>query len=141
MSLTRTQARDEIFAVAQSAIIAYDGAFKIIWHDADDVNRPKTSQPWAEVSLYHIGSYQATMGDAGNRTFRRHGFVEILVYTPEGDGLTLADALAIVAQDALEGVTTPGGVIFRNAGASEAGKSGISRVTNVRADFEYDQIK
>lgn len=142
MSLTRTQARDEMMAVVNTALTGYDANFKIQWADDDSERRPKGRDPFAEVGVYHTAGHQATMGTvATGRTFRRYGYIEVLVHTPEGDGFTLADELATIVHDALEGITTSGGVIFRNVRAVEEGKSGSSNVTNVTADFEYDQIK
>jgi len=141
MSLTRAEARDEMLAVVNTALTTYDAGFKVIWYDDDSKKRDKGREARAEVGVYHTAGGQATMGEKNNRTFRRYGYVEVLVYTPEGDGLTLADELATIVHDAFEGVTTTGGVIFRNVRATEDGKSGTSRITNVSADFEYDQIK
>jgi len=121
---------------------AYDPDFVIQWYDDDREGRPSGRIPHAEIGVYHTAGGQVTMGNKStNRTFRRYGYLEVLVRTPEGDGLTLADELATIVHDALEGVTTPGGVIFRNVRGTEEGKSGSFRTTNVSADFEYDQIK
>lgn len=142
MSLTRAEARDEMLAVVNTALTSYDASFPVQWYDDDSEKPPKTRDAFAEVGVYHTAGHQATMGTvATGRTFRRYGYLEVLVHTPEGDGLTLADELATIVHDALEGITTSGGVIFRNVRAVEEGKSGSFRVTNVTADFEYDQIK
>lgn len=142
MSLTRTEARDEMLAVVNTALTGYDASFPVQWYDDDSKKPPKNRNAFAEVGVYHTAGGQATMGSTSTgRTFRRFGYLEVLVHTPEGDGLTLADELATIVHDALEGVTTIDGVIFRNVRATEEGKSGSFRVTNVSADFEYDQIK
>lgn len=142
MSLTRVQARDEMLAVINTALTSYDTGFPVEWYDDDSAKRPTNRQAYASVGVYHVSGRQVTMGTvATGRTFRRYGYLEVLVHTPEGDGLTLADKLAMIVQDALEGATTAGGVIFRNTQATEGGKSGSFRVTNISADFEYDQIK
>lgn len=141
-SLTRTEARDDMMAVVNTALTGYDANFNIQWADDDSEKRPKDRTAFAEVGVYHTAGHQATMGTvATGRTFRRYGYLEVLVHTPEGDGFTLADELATIVHDALEGITTTGGVIFRNVRAVEEGKSGSFHVTNVTADFEYDQIK
>lgn len=140
-NLTRTQARDEILGIINVALSGYSPTFRVIWEDEDSVTRPKDRTAYATIGLYHLSGQQVTMGTASNRTFRRYGYIEVLVHTPEGDGFTLADELATIVHDALEGVTTVGGVIFRNVRAAEGGKLGSFRITNVCADFEYDQIK
>jgi len=131
-----------MMSVANAAFTGYDANFPVQWYDDDSKKPPKNRSAFVEVGIYHTAGHQATMGNTSTgRTFRRYGYVEVLVHTPEGDGLTLADELATIMHDALEGVTTVGGVIFRNVRATEEGKSGSFRVTNVSADFEYDQIK
>lgn len=141
-SLTRAEARDEMMAVVNTALTSYDANFRVLWVDDDSKKRPKSRRAHAIVGVYHTAGHQATMGTiATGRTFRRYGYIEVLVHAPEGDGLTLADELATIVHDALEGITTDGGVIFRNVRAVEEGKSGSFSVTNVTADFEYDQIK
>lgn len=141
MSLTRTQARDEMLGVVTTALKAHDANFDIIYADDDSKNPPKTKKAWAFVSVVHIAGDQATLGGRGNRTFRHYGYLEVEIHTPEGDGFTSADQLAIIVTNALEGETTSGGVIFRAVRASENGKSGAFQKTTVTADFEYDQIK
>lgn len=140
-SLTRIQARDEMMKVVFDALKGHNANFIILAADDDSVKAPKTKIPWAEVGVYHVTGRQATMGMVNNRTFRRYGYVEIRIHTPEGDGFTMGDTLGIIVHDALEGETTPGGVIFRDVRATEDGKSGSFSVTTVTADFEYDQIK
>lgn len=144
MSITRTQARDEMMAVVNTALTGYDAGFDILWEDDDSKRRPKDRTPYTVVGVYHVAGTQTAFGTEGasrQRKFTRYGYIEVLVHTPEGDGFTLADNLATIVHDALEGTTTTGGVIFRNVRAVEGGKSGSFRVTNVTADFEYDQTR
>lgn len=141
-NLTRIQARDEMLAIVNTAAASYDPDFIILWDDDDSNKRPKDRQPYATAGVYHIAGQQVTLGSlATNRTFRRYGSVEILVYTPEGDGLTLADEFVTVIHDAFEGTTSINGIFFRDVRTVEEGKSGSFRMTKVIADFEYDQVK
>lgn len=142
MSITRANARDEMLGVINNAFQAYSSGFLVLWEDDDSAARPKTRTPYASVGVYHLAGAQTAFGTTGpgrQREFTRYGYIEVLVYTPEGDGFTLADELATIAHDALEGATTPGGVMFRNVRANEVGKNGSFRVTRVVADFEYSQ--
>lgn len=143
-NLTRAEARDEMLGVVNTALTGYDASFVVLWDDDDSKRRPKDREAHAVVGVYHINGTQTAFGTTGasrERKFTRYGYIEVLVKTPEGDGLTLADELATIVHDALEGATTTGGVIFRNVRATEEGKSGSFSVTNVTADFEYDQLR
>ena len=85
---------------------------------------------------------QATLsGPIGRRRFRRFGVLIVQLLVPSGRGLSGGTDYAKLIQDAYEGVTSPGGVIFRNVRVNEIGQSGSFYQTNVSADFEYDEIK
>lgn len=141
MSLTRTEARDEMLGVVTTALKGHSAGFTILYADDASKSPPKDKKAWAFVSVVHVSGGQVTLGGRGDRTFRSYGYLGIELYTPEGDGFTLADQLAILVTNALEGETTAGGVIFRAVRASEDGKSGAFQKTTITADFEYDQTK
>lgn len=137
-SLTYEQAVDEIL-----------GLFKTAWdttgYDAyyEDVRDTKTTskEPWCSVVVRHASGNQATLGGTGSRLFRRTGTVIIAIHTPSGNGLSASLALAKVAADAYEGVSS-NGVWFRNVRVNEEGKVRTGWFqTNVLADFEYDERK
>jgi len=141
MSLTRAEAIDEMLTV-------FHGAWSPTGHPVkyDNVGAisppPTTTSPWARVVLRHATSEQATLsGVAGNRRFRRSGSITVQIFTPVGEGLPSDEDLPKIVQDAYEGVTTPGGVIFRSVAISEIGSDREWFQVNVVASFEYDEIK
>jgi hypothetical protein len=147
MSATLTQARDQMLALFKAAWDAGPPSQGVlVLYDGVEGEKPSsTSVPWARVAVRHnpVQPGQVTLGQAdGRRRFTRTGLVFVQLFTPTGDGLSLADSLATIARSAFEGVaTTPGNVIFRAVSVSEVGpEEGGWYQTNVTALFEYDQI-
>jgi len=104
---------------------------------------PSGDVSWARVSVLHNTGRQNTMGETGNRRFRKTGIVTVQIFTPFGDGLTESDILVKVAVDAFEGKSTGGGdtVDFTNVRSQEIGRDGYWYQTNVLAEFDYDAVK
>ena len=135
MSLTFTEARDEILTLFKSA---WDiGASGIPLYYWDVPHDPPSADDWARITVRH-----ATGGNdaIGNRLFFRTGLVTIQLFTKYGEGLTQNDTLAKVAVEAFQGQHTAGGVWFRNVRLNEIGIDGKWFNSNVLADFEYNQV-
>jgi len=100
---------------------------------------------WARASILHnpgAGGQANLSGDSGKRRYARFGSITIAIFTPVGDGLKLADDFVRVAMSAFEGVDlAPTGVVFLNVRFSEVGPDGTYMLTNVLADFEYDEVR
>lgn len=141
MSLTYTEARDEIMAKLKAAFdsvpissVHYpDMAFTI----------PSGSVAWARVTYDVLGSNQASFSDGSTgRKWRRNGIIGIQLFYPLGGGSTDAWDAAKVVADAFEGKTTPGGVWFREIlGPNAIGPSGGFSQVNMTIAFNYDEIK
>lgn len=139
MSLTYAEARDEIFAVFKTA---WDTTGYPAHYQDVRKRRSRDEEPWAVVTLNHSSGFQATLsGASGSRTFARLGFVTVQIFTPSGKGLQESYDLCKVVSDAFEGVSTPGGVWFRNVRLNEVGRDGEFHQLNVIAEFRYDEIK
>jgi hypothetical protein len=68
--------------------------------------------------------------------------VQVFAPLTAGEGLTQAEALAIIARDAFEGKTAGAGQVwFRNVAINEIGPDGPWFQINVSADFLYDETK
>lgn len=105
----------------------------------DDTFQPS---PFARVKIEHTTGGQSTLsGSIGTRTFTRNGLITVQVFTPSGQGLSLADQLVSIVVHAFEGSSTPSQVWFRNVRANEIGKSGPWFQYNVLSDFTYDEIR
>jgi len=143
MTATLDQARDEVLTVFKTAweLDATSQNIPVLyWDVADDI---PDSGAWVRISMRHLGGRQATLrGATGERRYRYTGIVTVQVFTPFSEGMVLNDALATIAKNAFEGVTTdPGRVILRNVRINEIGPDGQWFNTNVLADFEYDEVR
>ncbi len=141
MSLTRTQARDEILALFKASWEAQPAPIPTVLYDDKAPAPTSGDKAWARVSVLHNDGDQQTLGEVGNRRFNRLGIVIVQVFTPFGSGLVSADTIVPVAVNAFEGNKTPGGVWFRHVYSRDIGKTGQWHQTNVFADFEYDEVK
>lgn len=127
------------------------GVFKTVWaassysavpvHYPDVKNDVPRTGSWVRVTLQHNGERQQTLGEVGNRRFKRWGILTFQVYTEHGDGQTVNDAMVKVIHGAYRGKTTGvDGVWFHGARIAEAGIDGEFWQTNVMVDFEYEEI-
>lgn len=147
MSLTILAARDEMLALFQTAWLADANslAVPIIWEDVTDdppfTDTAKNPDPWVKITVNHSAGGQATLAnDAGKSRFRRQGVIVVGVYTPFGTGRTKADTLAEIAMKAFEGKKTAGGVWFRAVRMNEGTRTGAWTVTQVFAEFQYEEV-
>ena len=139
MSLTYNEAKDEIFSLFKAA---WDmTGHPVHWQEVKK-SRSKSEDAFAMISIRHAAGFQSTLGSSvGTTRFSRIGFTTIQIFVAAGKGLQEAYVLAKVASDAFEGVSTPGGVWFRNLRLNEVGKNGQFFQLNVVAEFNYDEIK
>jgi hypothetical protein len=142
---TIQEARDEILEHFTTAWNA-QASPPILLYDDKPRDLPNTAS-YARVTVQHgffsqktIGGKKA-LGGCGQR-FRRTGVVTVQIFTPFGDGLTIADPLIDLVLDTFEGESTGSDRIeFRNVTANEVGNDGTWYQTNIVADFDYDRIK
>lgn len=97
--------------------------------------------PWCRVSIRHNTRVQATLNGPGGRRFDARGIFIGEIYTPTGDGMTLARSLSRLVEQAFEGISTPNGVWFRNVRTQEIGPDGNFTHVNVIAEFQYDEVR
>ena len=149
MTATITEARDQILDLFKTAWDAggASSGLTVLYEGGPTADKPKdTSVSWARVAVRHnpVQPGKVTLGRApdGKSRRTRTGNVFVQLFTPMGEGLQLADSLAIISQSAFEGKTTsPGNVIFRTVSVNEVGEEeGGWFQTNVTAQFEYDEI-
>lgn len=135
MSLTFTEARDEILTLFRTAWEAQPTPPSLFYWDVEQED--PTGEIWARITVRHnIGGNDAI----GNRLFVREGVITLQIFTRFGEGLVNADATAKVAVDAFQGKSTPGGVWFRNVRYTEIGQDGEWFQSQVLADFEYTEV-
>lgn len=135
MSLTPTEARDEILELFRAAWAAHAGAPQVFYWDTP--HDPPRSTPFARVTLRHATGNNDAIG---NRLFERMGTVTVQIFTTFGTGLQESDVLSKVAMDAYQGKSTPGGAWFRNVRLNEIGQDGEFFQVQVLADFTYCEV-
>lgn len=145
MSLTRIQAIDDMLALLKTAWVttaSQDGS-RIQWENVGNKSVPPDGEyPWCRVTIRHNSSRQRTLaGATGRRIFTRKGTIVVQVFEVGGRGLPATTDLAKIILDAYEGVTSPGGVWFRDVTLNEIGQDGSFFQTNIVAGFEYDEVK
>lgn len=108
-----------------------------------EVNTPDTSQPMIRIQVRHNESEMDSFGQDGEGGYLATGIVTVQVFTPlDRSGLIIHDRLVNVARRAFRGKTGFGdycGIVFRRARINEGGPEARWFVTNVLADFEYDE--
>ena len=103
---------------------------------------PTDGEPWARCVIRHNDSGQETLGRVGNRKFARLGSVLVQVQTPQNEGTTEADSLAVTVREAFEGVSLAGTTVrFQDVVVRETGPTGAWFQTVVEANFEYDETR
>jgi hypothetical protein len=144
MPATRTQARDEIFAVVKTAVESISSGIRpeVIWQDviADrptpDVSTPGTKN-WLKVDLFHTDSEQAHIG---SRVQSRRGELAMNLFTPVNDGLVNADSIVRTLEGAFVKRQTANGVWFRAPRSVELGTTGVYYQCSVTVDFTYLEV-
>lgn len=141
MPATLEEARDQVLALLKSAADINDVA--VVWEGtAGDkpYDGPKAS--WARIGLRHSERRAGSLnGSDGSRLYTSKGLLVVNLFTPPGLGLAEADRLCVLFRNAVEGVSTSGGVWFRAVRTIEMGLDGSWWRTDILAEFEYDEVR
>ena len=145
MSLTITQARDDMQSMLKAAIDASSYTdMKIVYQDTHNTPPPTIPvsgdvDPWLAVEIQHFTGGQTSLGPVAR--YERRGQIRVSVYTEKGRGLSTSDEIAQIVLDAFEGESSAGGVWFRNCRIQEVGPDGAWSRVDVLIDFTYTQHK
>lgn len=122
------------------------GEFTTIWGKTtpfcfDNENFAETSKvAWARLTVRNTASAQDSLGQAGNRKFRRHGSVFVQVFEPNNVGMKAGRNHADIARNMFEGRNI-NGVVFDSATVREIGPDGKWYQTLIETPFAYDDVK
>lgn len=143
--MKRAQAIDEILVLAHTAWTTTAGqdASRWKWENvAQKTTPPDGQQAWGRIALRHTESDQTSLAGAnGKRRFTRLGVLQMSIFEPVGHGMAADTDLPEIMKNAYEGITTAGGVVFRDVTVREVGVDGDWYQTNVTASFWYDEVK
>lgn len=146
MTLTLAQARDAVIGVVETAWTAIGSPSEDVplHYDGTKQDRPTDgaaatkASSWARVTVRTIASPQAAQG---RRRYQTTSSLTVQIFTPIGDGWTLADTLAQVVLDALRGhAGSADGLWFFDITPNEIGVDGPWLQMNVEASFRYQEI-
>ena len=142
MSLTITEARDDILKMAYDAWVAAGYTANNLIYDDKDGSIPTNGERWARITVRHeTGSQASLSGGLGTQKYLRTGTVFVQIFEPSGEGLSSIDNSAKIIMDAFEGKSSPNGVWFRNVTFQEIGPDGNFFNGNVTIGFEYNELK
>ena len=143
MSLSITQARDEMLTMLKDAIEA--SSYSTITIRYQDISQEREAaaasspDPYLCAEVQHIFGGQTSLGRPAR--FTRRGLIRVSIFNPRGSGMSTSDEIAQIVLDAYEGQSSPGGVWFRNATVREAAVDGIWTRVDVVIDFTYNEQK
>lgn len=137
-NLSYKEATDEMLVMVNDAWIPT--GHDMYWESVRDERDPAET-PWASTVIRHAVGRQVTFGGKGFRMFERVGTIHMNCFAPIGKGLSESYALAKILADAFEGISSPGGVWFRNVRINEIGREGQYMQVNTLADFTYNEVK
>lgn len=142
---TATEARDAISETINTAWLASGVTSGIVlqWDNvkADPVGEDADGNalPWARVTVRTLATSQETLGGVGSRKHQTEGQLVVQVFTPSGDGHTLADGIVEVLKAALRNQRV-GDLWFFDVTAREIGTDGPYFNQNVVAGFRYGEV-
>lgn len=146
MSLTITQARDDVFKMLRDALQASSfSGIRIKWEDApaDEVNAAPDGSgsvpAYLMVSMTHYSGGQTSLGPRARH--ERKGLLRVEIRTQVGSGMSVSDELSQLVLDTYEGHHSARGVWFRNCRLQEMGADGNWSRVDVMIDFTYTQVK
>jgi len=131
------------FDEARDAMLA---AFKAAWDPrvalyADVPGEPPTdSVVWARVKVLHaVGRQGSLTGGLGTVKYERQGILWIQVFSPVGDGNKAGYDAAQCLVNAYQAAR--GSIWYRNIRMDEMGTDGAFERFDVKADFEYTDVR
>lgn len=109
---------------------------------------PEPSIAWARLVVRNIGGTTETMGDTGNKKYRRNGLAIMSIFTPADAGMKAGDEHAQFALNLFEGlnILVPGDTerldfIAGDVREIPMGDDEKSRQINVEVPFDFTETK
>ena len=121
--------------------------FKTVWDprvavypDVPGSVPPQDAVLWARVNIKHaVGRQGSLTGGLGTTVWERRGTLWIEVYAPVGDGLKAGRDAAQEIVNAYQAERS--GIWYRNIRMVEMGTDGAFERFDVKADFEYRDVR
>jgi hypothetical protein len=99
-------------------------------------------KPWLRCSVRSLPGGQETLGQRGNRKYRRRAMARVEVYSAPGTGQYDPDLRAQAALDIFEGQYLAGALVY-DGSIAEIGEveKGLWKLSTATVYFDYEQIK
>jgi hypothetical protein len=134
--MTYDEARNAMLAVVK-AVVDANQPFVMLYPDVP--GEPPATGPYGRTSVKHADGRQGSLaGATGVKLWDRVGTLWIELYAPQGDGNTAGYALAQAMTDAVQSSRA---VWFRNVLMNEMGADGAFQRFDVKATFEYTDVR
>lgn len=144
MVANRAEAKDAIYGVLfdawSNAVISQD--IELLYREFNEDESPISPEgstaeieSWAVAEILHQSGRAVSFGP--NRLYKYTAELNVYIHTPAGDGAVLADALAILVEEAFK-VAKFSNLWFRDVVSFELGRSGAWFVTRTRINVEYN---
>lgn len=115
------------------------------WQGQEQSSPPdRSAQAFARIKMDHVQRTQGSLSnESGQRKWLNEGIIMIQCFgsVSTGRGLGIAESLAILAKNAFEGKTSPGGIWFRKCRTNEVGSEDGWFQVNAVAEFSYDEVR
>lgn len=132
-------AKDAILTVFKTVWDSYPGTPIALYPDIPG-DPPAGEVLWARATVQHATGAQSSLAsDIGTRRFTAKGFLWVQVFAPTGDGSSAALTAAQAIVNAYRVARLA--VLFRDVGLIEMGRDGAFTRVDVKANFEYDDIR
>ncbi len=136
--MTQNEAREIIY---QAFVDNWDPtAPKVPFTFANEKFDSSRLPEWVKVLVRHGQGGQWTLGQTGDRVYRRRGAVIVEVYTAVDRGLLRLDELTVAARDIFEG-KNHSQVMFTDGQVFERAPDGQWARGDVSVFFTYDETK
>ncbi len=116
-----------------------------ISYDGHDRNTPvDMANPHVKFYIEPAMSSQSSLtGSSGTIKWKNTGLICVQAFgaLARGDGLEVANYMAIIAKRIYQGKVSPNGVWFRNCNINRIGTSGGWFQFNTLIEFEYDELR
>lgn len=145
------QLRDELCAMFDSGWSAADWsniqnsvAPRVIYDGRDSLDQVDLTLPYAKMYIEPLISAQSSLANTGGVCkYENKGLITVQSFgvLARGDGLEMAQYMAIIAKRIYQGKVSPNGVWFRNCRANRIGTTGGWFQFNTIIEFEFDEMR
>lgn len=132
---------EDVWKAQTPALVGY--VPEIRWQGIEYETVPDLTKCYARSTIRHVPGGGHSLGGRGNTRWNRYGIVLLQVFVPLSlfNHLTFARGLGMIARDAFEGRSSPGGIWFRKCRLSEIGPTDGWFQVDVVNEFTYDEVK